>query len=178
VYRIRIRRRKEDLREGDRKYMLLEGSGQMPMLLPPEGVPDGLATWVVVEAELDACAVHHACGGKVGVAGVLTNVGKPDAAAHRWLAKAKLILVALDFDDADARGKRAGYQGWLWWRQTYAVAVRWPVPQGKDPGEAFALGVDLAEWVRAAEPEFGTLGQSGSGLSGLGGGASGTLAGA
>ena len=160
VHRVRIRRRKDDLREKDSKYILLEGSGQAPMVLPPEGVRPGLATWVVVEAELDACAVHHACGGKVGVLASLTNVGKPDADAHRWLSPAKLILVALDFDTADAKGRRAGYQGWLWWRDHYGVAKRWPVPRGKDPGEAFSLGVDLSVWVQAAMPELGTLGKS------------------
>jgi hypothetical protein len=172
AHRIRLRRRKEDLRPGkDSKYLLLEGSGQAPMALPPSGVSDDLATWVVVEAELDACAVHHACGGMVGVLAVLTNLGKPDADIHRRLARAKLILVALDFDAADAKGKRPGYQGWLWWREHYAVARRWPVPQGKDPGEAFALGVDLAAWVHAAAPECGSLGQSVPGVSALGGGA-------
>ena len=158
VHRIRLRRRKDDLREKDSKYILLEGSGQAPMMLPPEGVAPGLAAWVVVEAELDACAVHHACGGKVGVIAVLTNMGKPDAAAHRWLSQAKRILVALDFDTPDAKGNRAGYKGWLWWRDHYAAAKRWPVPQGKDPGEAVSLGVDLAAWVQAAMPGSGSMG--------------------
>jgi len=159
VHRIRLRRRKDDLRSGkDAKYLLLEGSGQAPMALPPVGVAAALATWVVVEAELDACAVHHACGGTIGVLASLTNAGKPDASAHEWLAKAKRILVALDSDPPDAGGKRPGYQGWLWWREHYAVARRWPVPQGKDPGEAFALGVNLAKWVAVAEPEQKTGG--------------------
>lgn len=172
VHRVRIRRRKEDLREKDSKYLLLEGSGQAPMALLPEGVAPGLATWVVTEAELDACAVHHACGCRVGVLAALTNLGKPDATAHRWLAQAKRILVALDFDAPDSKGRRAGYQGWLWWKEHYAAAVRWPAPQGKDPGEAFALGVDLAEWIQAAAPESGILGESAFGSHVLGDGAS------
>ena len=28
----------------------------------------------------------------------------------------------------------------------------WSVPKGKDPGEAFELGVDIKEWVRAGLP--------------------------
>jgi hypothetical protein len=168
VHRVRIRRRKEDLRDKGSKYLLLEGSGQAPMVLSPEGVAPELATWVVTEAELDACAVHHACGGKVGVLASLTNLGKPDAAAHRLLSRAKLILVALDFDAADSKGKRAGYQGWMWWKEHYAVARRWPVPQGKDPGEAFSTGVDLAAWIHAADPSLsGILGRFNSGLSNL-----------
>ncbi|MCL2791103.1 MAG: hypothetical protein FWD79_10725 [Desulfobulbus sp.] len=171
VHRIRIRRRKDDLRERDSKYILLEGSGQAPMVLPPEGVRPGLTAWVVVESELDACAVHHACSWQIGVLASLTNVGKPDAAAHRLLSQAKLILVALDFDTPDAKGKRAGYHGWIWWRDHYAVARRWPVPKGKDPGEAFGLGVDLAAWVQAAMPELGTMGKSDSAAAALGEGA-------
>jgi hypothetical protein len=173
VHRLRIRRRKGDLREQDAKYLLLEGSSQAPMVLMPEGVSPALATWVVLEAELDACAVHRACEGSVGVIAALTNVGKPDAAAHRLLSQAKRILVALDFDTPDSKGKRAGYNGWLWWRDTYAVARRWPVPQGKDPGDAFALGVDLAAWIKAACPEqqLGSFSASDSGQQALGQGA-------
>ena len=150
--RIRIRRRKGDLRPGDSKYLLLEGSGQMPMALPPVDVSPAMAVWVIVEAELDALAVHHACGGRVGVAAVLTNRGKPDAALHDRLLLAPLILVALDFDEAGENGQRPGYQGFDFWAKNYRQARRWPVPEGKDPGEAFALGCDLAEWVNAALP--------------------------
>jgi hypothetical protein len=154
AHRVRLRRRKGDLKtEKDQKYMLLEGSGQAPMVLLPEGVSPGLAPWVVVEAELDAMAVHYACGGKVGVIAVLTNRGKADAAAHKWLAQAPVILVALDFDKPDRKGNRPGYQGWLWWKETYASARRWPSAYGKDPGEDFEQGVDLAEWVNLGLPD-------------------------
>jgi len=204
VHRIRFRRRKEDLQDKKSgKYLCLEGSGQAPMALAPEGVADSLATWVVVEAELDAIAVHHACGAKVGVLAALTNLGKPDVAAHRQISKAKLVLVATDFDAPDSKGNRPGYKGWLWWKECYPVARRWPVPMGKDPGEAFALGLDLAEWIGAGTPDLlgdagaaydalardfsevgyrpvprppyvsGILGQSPSGLFPVGGGASG-----
>jgi len=98
-------------------------------------------------------AVHFACGGKVGAMASLTNLGKPDAAAHKFMQSSPLILVALDFDPPDPKGKRPGAQGWAWWQKHYPQAQRWPVPMGKDPGEAFALGLDLAEWVDAALPE-------------------------
>jgi hypothetical protein len=177
AHRVRLRRYAADLKSPkDSKYLMIEGSGQAPMTLPPEGVAPELAVWVVVEAELDAMAVHHACGGKVGVMASLTNLGKPDAEAHRMLSRAKRILVALDFDRPDKSGKRPGYQGWLWWRGQYGAAKRWPVPQGKDPGEAFARGVDLAAWIRAGIPgdvpaDVGSLGKSVSGVSASGGGA-------
>lgn len=179
VHRVRLRRRKGDLKtDRDQKYLLLEGSGQAPMVLLPEGVSPSLAPWVVVEAELDAMAVHFACGGKVGVIAVLTNRGKPDAAAHKRLSQAPVILVALDFDPPGRKGERPGYQGWVWWKETYAAASRWPVHMGKDPGEAFGMGADLAAWVNAGLPDSlafagnGDLGVSQAGLPLLGEGES------
>lgn len=181
VHRVRLRRRKGDLKtDKDQKYLLLEGSGQAPMVLLPKGVSLALAPWVVVEAELDAMSVHFACGGKVGVIAVLTNRGKPDAVAHKWLSQAPVILVALDFDPPGKKGERPGYQGWMWWKENYAAARRWPVHVGKDPGEAFIMGADLAAWVNAGLPcslvfaAGGDLGVSQSGLSPLGEGKSNT----
>lgn len=153
VHRVRIRRRSGDLRPGDVKFILLEGSGQAPMVLPPRDTAPALAVWVIVEAELDAMAVHFACDGRVGVMASLTNLGKPDAAAHKLMQASPLILVALDFDPPDEKGKRPGAQGWAWWQKHYPQSRRWPVPVGKDPGEAYALGLNLAEWVEAALPE-------------------------
>lgn len=157
VHRLRVRRRREDLNaDYKNKFILLEGSSQAPMVLFPKSVTAGMAAWVVVEAELDAMAVHYACGGQIGVIAALTNLGKPNAEAHQWLRQSPIILVALDFDPpsqkATNKGKRPGYQGWLWWEQTYQQARRWPVPVGKDPGEAFARGVDLAAWIDAGLP--------------------------
>jgi len=153
VHRLRIRRLAADIEDKGRKFMMLNGSCQAPMLLPPTSVAADRAVWVVVEAELCAMAVHFACGGKVGVMAALTYRGKPDVTAHKYLAKAPMILVALDLDAADEKGNRPGYQGWLWWRDQYSQAKRWPVPLGKDPGEAVGLGVDLEKWVRGALPK-------------------------
>lgn len=151
--RLRIRRRNVDIDPNnpkDPKYLLVAQPGQpysAPLLLPPVGVPAKLATWLIVESELDAMAVHHACGGKVGVLSVLTVRVKPDQAAHAALLQAARILVALDFDQPKADGKNPGADAWPWWEKTYPQARLWPVPEGKDPGEAFALGVDLREWA-------------------------------
>lgn len=175
VLRVRIRRPKGDLKnDDDPKYMLLTGSGQASMVLPPVGVAPSLAVWVVVEAELDAIAVHHACRGKVGALAVLTNLGKPDVLAHALLSESPLILVALDFDKPDRKGKRPGYQGWLWWQEHYGQARRWPVSEGKDPGDTYKAGYDLGNWISAALPESlaithaGSLGPADSGLQPVG----------
>ena len=156
--RLRIRRRDVDRNVNDPKdpkFLLLPQPGQpysAPLLLPPVGVSPDLATWVVVEAEMDAEAVHFACGGKVGVLSILTVRVKPDAVAHEALARAARILVALDFDQDKPDGTNPGADAWPWWERTYPQARIWPVPDGKDPGEAFARGIDLAEWIFAGVP--------------------------
>lgn len=172
--RIRIRRRDVDRdisNPKDPKYLLVPQPGQpysAPLMLPPVDVSPDLSTWVVIEAEMDAEAVHYACGGKVGVLSILTVRVKPDVAAHAALSRAARILVALDFDQDKADGSNPGADAWPWWEQTYPQARLWPVPEGKDPGEAFALGVNLAEWIdtgvplRAAAP---ALSASGRGVS-------------
>ncbi|WP_165070969.1 primase-helicase zinc-binding domain-containing protein [Desulfovibrio sp. ZJ200] len=170
--RVRIRRRDVDRNPNnpkDPKYLLVPQPGQpysAPLMLPPAGVSPDLATWVVVEAEMDAMAVHHACGGKVGVLSILTVRFKPDALAHAALARAARILVALDFDADKADGSNPGADAWPWWQRTYPQARLWPVPDGKDPGEAFALGINLAEWIftgvplLAADPATSMAGQA------------------
>lgn len=173
--RLRIRRPNKDLDKSnprDAKYRLVpqpEPIYSAPLVLPPVGISPELATWVVVEAELDAYAVHHACGGRVGVVAVLTVSVHPDAVAHAALAPSARILVALDFDAPREDGKPIPTaKAWPWWEATYQQARLWPVPRGKDPGDAFAQGVNLWDWVRAGmpivatpstgAPEVGTLG--------------------
>lgn len=160
VFRIRIRRRNVDLDSAnprDPKYLLVPQPGQAysaPLLLPPApDVPPQFTTWVIVESELDAMAVHHACQGHVGVISILSVRVKPDAVCHAALAKAARILVALDADEDKPDGSNPGAEAWPWWRQTYPQARLWPVPMGKDPGEAFALGLNLADWISASMPD-------------------------
>ncbi len=151
VLRVRIRRRSADLRPKDSKYLLIPQPApaySSPMLLPPTGIMPELTTWVVVESELDAMAVHYASGGRVGVVAILSVSGRPDAVAHAVLEPSARILVALDYD-AD---KRASAAAWGWWRDHYNQVRLWPVPAGKDPGEAVSHGVDLAKWILAGLP--------------------------
>lgn len=156
--RIRIRRRDADRDRAnpkDPKYLLVPQPGQpysAPLMLYPEDTAPELATWVVTEAELDAMAIHHACAGKIGAISILTAKGKPDKIAHEALSRCARILVALDADEDKPDGSNPGADAWLWWKQTYPQAKLWPVPIGKDPGEAFSLGVNLADWIFAAAP--------------------------
>lgn len=72
--RVRIRKRNADLAEGEDKYILIAQPAppySAPLRLAPIGVAPELATWAVVESELDAMLIHHACGGKIGALAIL-----------------------------------------------------------------------------------------------------------
>jgi hypothetical protein len=151
IMNMRIRRLKADISRPmangrlPPKYLEIEGSSTAPMFLRAPGA-DSMTAYFITEAELDAVLIHYAAGACVGAVAVRTNRGKPDAALHGKLLASVRICVALDFDEAGAAGVP-------WWEDTYRQAVRWPVPDGKDPGDAFHLGVDISEWVAAGLPE-------------------------
>ena len=126
------------------KYLSLEG-GADPTFVLQSTQPEHLATYFIVEAELDAMLVHHISGGFVGAVAIRSNRNKPDAVTHALLSKAARVAVALDFDPA-------GTEGVEWWLERYATAVRWPVPEGKDPGDYFGMGGDVRQWLRACLP--------------------------
>ena len=141
VHRIRIRREKQDLTpEFNLPYFMLPGSSAATMVMG-----DAVRAFVVVEAELDAAACFAAAGDICGAVAVGSSSTKPDETATALLKQALCILNALDFDDA---GKKA----FAWWRETFTGVKRWPVPEGKDPGEAFEKGVDLRAWMLSGLP--------------------------
>lgn len=144
VLNLRIRRHKEDLGERSPKYMELEGSCKAPLFLQSSR-PASLSVYFVTEAELDAILIHHATGGVVGAVAVRTNRGKPDVVADGRLREAVRVCIALDYDGPGADGVE-------FWEKTYSTALRWPTPEGKDPGDACRLGVDIREWVSTALP--------------------------
>lgn len=144
VLNLRIRRHREDLEERSPKYLELEGSCKAPLFLR-SSLPGPLAAYFVTEAELDAMLIHHVTGGVVGALAVRTNRGKPDVSADGRLREAVRVCIALDYDGPGADGVE-------FWEKTYPAALRWPTPEGKDPGDACKLGVDIREWVSAALP--------------------------
>ena len=157
VMRMRVRRPEESRARfnPEMKYAVIPGSSMHPLLLRPH-----CRAFVVTESELDAMACAAAAEWAeldVGALSVGTNVGKPDVAAHASLKRAQCILVALDFDAPKENGARPGAQGYKFWAETYPMAKRWPVPLGKDPGEAAEQGVDLALWLRAGLPPVFTM---------------------
>lgn len=141
---LRIRRHRSDLAAHGPKYHEHEGSCHSPLVLRSI-LPGQLAVYFITEAELDAMLIHFESGGVAGAVAVRTNRGKPDKACHELLKPAARICIALDYDSA-------GAEGCDFWEQTYTSAIRWPTPEGKDPGDAFAQGVDIRAWIEAGLP--------------------------
>lgn len=155
--RLRIRRPEEERARFNpqQKFFVVPGSEMDALYLPhrqPRG--EGIRVIAVVESELDALLLHHLAGDLMGVAAAMTSTVKAlPPALFADLEKADCILVALDFDEPDKQGSRAGAEGWPRWRETFPRAKRWPVPAGKDPGEAHEKGEDLRLWLLAGLPE-------------------------
>lgn len=149
VQRLRIRRLDAD-REQFRpklKYFVTPGSAMDVLWLPcTTALHEGEGIVVVTESELDAILLHHLAGDVAHcVASMTSNIRNLSAAVFERLRNALCILVALDID-------KAGADGWPRWEATFPRAKRWPVPTGKDPGEAFAAGEDLRLWLLAGIP--------------------------
>lgn len=147
IERIRIRRLDEDRKEfrHEHKYHVVEGSGTDLLWLPCVSDRDS-GVVVVQETELDAYMLHALAGDMVScLASLTSNIRKMSSAIFDCLQEARCILVALDMD-------KAGAEGWPRWQATFPSAKRWPVPTGKDAGEAFSAGVDLRLWLLAGIP--------------------------
>jgi DNA primase len=118
-------------------YCQVAGSMNTPMLLGCE------APVVIVESELDALLINQETESLVSVAATGSAKIKPDLESYSIFKSAPLILVSLDTND------KAGYEGWLWWKEHFTQAKRWPVIKGKDPGEAWKNGLDIRNWIEA-----------------------------
>lgn len=153
IDRIRIRRPGEDLRDdNDPKYIAIQGGGNALVSLNPEA-----RAQMPIESDLDALLVDFVAGDLVGAVPLTTCTVRPDSGIAATLEQAVIILVALDADplvsDLKTRKvKSAGPTNTLWWQKHYPKSERWPVPEGKDPGEAYQKGVDLRAWVMDGLP--------------------------
>lgn len=145
IWRLRIRR--PDPREFGPKYYAVPGSSMGTMILPSRGADRQAGNmWVVVESELDAVLLHQEAGDVCGVMSTGSASPRPDAAASALLRNALHIMVAFN----DDQGGRSNFP---WWQENLRETVWHPVPRGKDPAEAWSLGVNIREWVIAGLPE-------------------------
>lgn len=136
LQRIRIRRQ-----VGTPRYYVTPGSSTAPMILNS----NKKSAVVVVESELDALSIISAAGDVVAAISLGNSTARPDAEADELLSNAAIILVALDNDDS-GRNEAKKWPAW------YRSAIRWPVPAGKDPGDAVKAGIDLRTWILSALP--------------------------
>jgi hypothetical protein len=97
--------------------------------------------FVVVESELDGVLIAQEAGDLVVVVVLGSATVRPHLELVEKLRRSRLILVALDYDEAG--GKEAGD----WWSNEFSQAYRWPPVDGKDPGEMLTAGVSIREWV-------------------------------
>ena len=134
VLRIRIRRP-----EGEPRYYVIPGSSPGQTVFNP-----GQGAAVVVESELDAILIHQEVK-DVSVIGLGSASVYPDEKPDETLKTAAIILLALDFDDAGIKAAK-------WWKSQYPQIKLRPVPEGKDPGDAFQNGIDIREWIESGLP--------------------------
>ncbi|MCG2772583.1 MAG: toprim domain-containing protein [Desulfobacterales bacterium] len=141
VLRVRIRRPKS---AGDPRYFLVRGSDTRAMILSTDK-----PSTLLVESELDSLLLHQMAGDLVNVIALGNAQTRPDQQIADLLNQSKLILVALDADQAGAA------ESWGWWKKEhYPQAHRWPPVAGKDPGDMLAAGVNLRTWVEAGLMEY------------------------
>lgn len=138
VRRIRIRR--PDPLDFGSRYYVVPGSDMSSLVVERDA-----RVFVITEAELDAYMVAGQLKGIAGAVGMGSASTKPDKETLALLDECVHILVALDADGA-------GYKAAAWWKDRYPDCDIWPVPKGKDPGEAFEAGVDIREWIMAGLP--------------------------
>ena len=143
LVRIRIRRNDRRL-----KYYVIPGSGTDTW-----AVLSGKPGIAVVESELDAMLIHQEAGDLVDVIALGSSATRPDHRTYHALGQAACILMIPDID-------RAGLMAARFWATNFEKAVIYPVPLGKDPGDAFAAGVDIRAWIRAGLPPGWRVGRS------------------
>lgn len=144
LHRLRVRRSATARAKSlpDLKYVWLTGSGNLPLCIKPElGQVRGA---VIVEAELDAFAVAYAHP-EVAVIAIGSLSAGVDPQLFKSLEKCPVILLALDAEPQSAAHITK-------WQNTFRHAKPWPVPNAKDPGDFYAAGGNVHEWVEAGLP--------------------------
>jgi len=143
IQKIKIRRFDPQARN---KYHILAGSNNAIMIL-------GSGNYhIVVESELDGFLLDQEVGDLVTVVVLGSAQNRPDALIMKKLVNSDLVLLALDNDRA---GVESSYD---WWMKSVPNAKRWPILNGKDPGEAFQSGVNIRDWIKAGLLNYDSLG--------------------
>jgi hypothetical protein len=129
----------------DPRYLWIDGSGSDIICLN-----HAAPAHCVVESDLDGLLLDWLAGDIIGAIPLGSCSTKPKATVMTLLRSSLRIMVALDYDheQRDEKLHAPGARAAHWWFKEFPeTAKRWPVPQGKDPGEAFAAGSDLRAWI-------------------------------
>lgn len=104
-----------------------------------------ITDWQVVESELDGLLLYQEANQFVNLIALGSAVFRPDAETWEKLKTARKVLISLDFDEA---GNKNACQ---WWEKNLKPGQfrLWPVPEGKDPTDAYKAGWNLVEWSKA-----------------------------
>ena len=136
-------------------YYVVPGSSMDTYVVNP-----GAKAFVIVEAELDGILVGQEVAElNVGAMALGNNSAKPTDGAYALLQSALHISVALDYDLEPGSTENPGGKSSTWWSEHFSHAERWPVPAGKDPGDAFKAGYSIREWVLLNLPPIFSLSQ-------------------
>ncbi|OHD28266.1 MAG: hypothetical protein A2Y38_19340 [Spirochaetes bacterium GWB1_59_5] len=156
IHRVRIRVPEEDRNEDVPGYVAVSGSGDDVVILNP-----AVRAFVVVEADLCGLLIDWVAGDLVGALPLMSCDVKPKSRAAALLDRALVILVATDYEPRQNANtgnyENPGGKAARWWLKNYSRAKRWPVLDGKDPGDALSRGVDIRAWVMAGLPQVITL---------------------
>ncbi len=136
----KLKIRKSEWKEGDfyGKYYEVPGSSNM---LPILGDPLNQVV-VIVEAEFDGMLVIQEAQDLCACVALGGAQKEPHPSLRQWLLNRKLVLFALDFDDA-------GKAEYSHWQQSYPNLEPWPVPEEKSPGDYFKAGGNVRDWILA-----------------------------
>jgi hypothetical protein len=107
----------------------------------------------LVESELDALLVHQEVSGSFAAVALGSAANRPHSATEKLLRDAPIILVSLDFDLPDSKGRRAGGAASRWWLEQFPQSKRWVTAAGKDPCEMHIKGVSVRLWIQAGLAE-------------------------
>jgi DNA primase len=141
----KIKIRKSEWTEGDLygKYYEIPGSSNILPLYGNLSLP----ILIIVEAEFDAMLIVQEAHDLCNCLALGGAQKKPDEALFQWLLNRKLILYALDFDEA---GKKA----YSYWQQSFSNLEPWPTPEEKSPGNYSKAGGNIKNWILAGIQQY------------------------
>lgn len=140
IQKIKIRKKEED--DYGKYYEVPGGAKFLPLFGDPL-----LSISVIVEAEFDAMLIVQEAGDLCNCIALGGAQKKPPPLLQEWLTTRRLILFALDFDDA-------GKNEYASWAKSYPNLEPWPVSEEKSPGDAYQEGINLRGWIESGVQHY------------------------